>query len=144
MKKQVLFLLLTAFICASGVACGSSSASSSSIDTSQSSPSSVSDESTQSDSSAQAKTPYTITYHFGELENGANVSITAKTQTVYYGETFTTYKPTCSGYVFVCWKMQGETTPFQMTTYTIEDDITLIATWANALPDDDSEWTENG
>ena len=138
MKKQILFLLLFALICVSGVACGDSSASSLPIE------SSASDESTQSDSSAQARTPYTITYHFGELEHTANVSITAKTQTVYYGETFTTYTPTCSGYVFVCWKMQGETTPFQLTTYTIEDDITLIATWANALPDDNSEWTENG
>ena len=72
---------------------------------------------------------YTITYTAGDVEDPSQVQMQKTTQSVYYGESFTLETPTCAGYLFNGWKIQGEEEFFTDTVYTFEKDIVLVAIW---------------
>ena len=67
---------------------------------------------------------YVVRYSLGEQ---TSASITASTQTVVYDTDVTLYTPTCAGYAFVRWELDGE--EFKNGKYTVAGDITLVAVW---------------
>lgn len=73
--------------------------------------------------------PYTITYKVGEVEDASQVVIGSTTQSVYYGDTFTLQQPTCPGYNFLGWKIEGQDAFFTDTVYNFKEDIVLVAYW---------------
>ena len=141
MKKAVWTLFAVLFIGFSLSAC--SVGGNSSTDNSTSSIDVTSSSSDSETESSVNETQYTLTYHLGDFENDSIAYISSKTQKVSYGETLNLLVPTRSGYQFVCWKVQGQSTPYQDTTYNFQRDITLVAAWAEVL-NGSSEWTENG
>ncbi len=85
------------------------------------------------------KTPkdYTITYNLGDRQGDAFAQIHAYTQTVKYNQMVTTYKPKCSGYIFVSWEVKDKNVEFSDGKYLYLEDITLIAVWEINKDDDD-------
>ena len=73
--------------------------------------------------------PYTITYKVGEVEDTSQVVIGSTTQSVYYGDTFTLQQPTCPGYNFLGWKIEGQDAFFTASVYNFKEDIVLVAYW---------------
>lgn len=90
---------------------------------------SSSERSPSQDSSSAEAISYTITYNLGVCEENPNAVISAKTQSVYYGEAFSTLTPSCDLYKFVGWVVEGETQLFTATEYPFEENITLVAQW---------------
>lgn len=85
------------------------------------------------------KTPkqYKITYDLGSRKGDDFVNIEGYEQNVTFNQTVTTYKPTCSGYTFIGWEIQGKNKTFTDGKYTYPEDITLIARWQLSDNDDD-------
>ena len=77
------------------------------------------------------KEVYTITYKLGELEGDKNVSIATKKQEVVYGESLTLLIPSHPDYRLEYWTIEGEVDKFDLTTYTLTEDIVLVAVWSN-------------
>lgn len=76
---------------------------------------------------------YTITYVLDK--QGATISSDA--QTVKYDSNFSLLIPSCDGYQFNGWKIQGTNTTFSNGKWTRLEDITLVASWEMM------EWTPN-
>ena len=73
--------------------------------------------------------PYVITYDLGELADNPDVKINGLTQKVYYGDIFLLKQPTCKGYEFLGWKIEGEDGYYTDLIYELQEDITLVAVW---------------
>lgn len=74
------------------------------------------------------KTPneYIISFNLGMR----TATIASSTMEVLYGEEYNLLKPTCSGYKFVGWKIEGTNTSFaQNGVYTQLTGLTLVAEW---------------
>ena len=85
------------------------------------------------------KTPkkYTITYDLGSRKDDDFASIQDDEQIVTFGEIIITYKPTCSGYKFTGWEIQGKDQTFTDGKYAYAEDLTLVAMWQVSDNDED-------
>lgn len=85
------------------------------------------------DSSSEDTSPqlqkYLITYETG-LKTG--VSITSKTQEVFYGKEFVLYIPEHTDYIFVKWVIKGTNVELKNGVFSYEENITLEAVWKEA------------
>ena len=73
---------------------------------------------------------YTLTYNLGVLENNASANLNgSRIKTIRYGEIFTLPTPTCAGWDFLYWTVEGETTEFTASTYPFKKNVTLVAVW---------------
>lgn len=79
---------------------------------------------------------YTITY---DLENKEGATISSTTQTVTYDAPYNLYQPTCEGYTFSGWKRADNGKTFENGTYTLTENITLIAVWEE---EEEESWTK--
>ncbi len=68
---------------------------------------------------------YTITY---DLENIADITLEATTQTVEYGKAYVLYTPSRVNYLFMGW-VDEEGNPFESGNYSLTRNITLKAVW---------------
>lgn len=79
----------------------------------------------EEDTSSQLQR-YVITYETG-LKTG--VSITAKTQEVFYGKEVVLYIPEHTDYIFVKWVIKGTNVEMKNGVFSYEENITLEAVW---------------
>ena len=156
MKKTALFLVTA--LCCLTTACNhgtnstvdssdytsqDSAQSSVSVDESDSIEESTSEDISIEDSvSEEDENVFTITYDENSPNNSTAI-VDNRTQRVGYGESFTLQIPRCPGYTFLYWTREGENTPFQQTTYLLQEDVTLVAKWELNV-EDSFWWTENG
>jgi hypothetical protein len=75
-----------------------------------------------------AKT-YTITYTLGSCANDALAQIASEEQLVTYDAAYELETPTCEGYLFAGWMIEGSTTVLEDGNWAIDDDVTLVAQW---------------
>ena len=80
---------------------------------------------------------YTIYY---ELGGDSYAEIESKTQMVTFGAEIHLHEPTCYGYEFLGWMEKDSNEPFTLTTYIIERDSYLVASWG-VDPDSDRWFT---
>lgn len=83
-------------------------------------------------------TEFTVTFDLGICKD-EGAEITAQQQTVKYGEHYELYEPTCEGYIFVKWvRIVNDIQQIDFNsigTYSLEDDVTLIAQWQEIDPE---------
>ena len=72
---------------------------------------------------------YTITYTLGSRSNDALAQIENKEQQVTYAAAYELETPTCEGYLFAGWLIEGTTTVLEDGTWDIDGNITLVAQW---------------
>ncbi len=72
--------------------------------------------------------------------DGGKLDIT--TINVLYGQSYTLPKPTKSGYVFKCWKLDGKEIPVSGTWEIDQEDIVLVAEYLQET-DEGGVWTPN-
>ena len=72
---------------------------------------------------------YTITYTLGTRANDSMAQLANKEQQVEYDATYELETPTCEGYIFVGWMIEGLTTVLEDGNWAIDDDVTLVAQW---------------
>ena len=75
-----------------------------------------------------AKT-YTITYTLGSRANDALAQIASNEQQVAYDAVYELVTPTCEGYLFTGWMIEGTTTVLEDGNWAIDDSVTLVAQW---------------
>ncbi len=75
-----------------------------------------------------AKT-YTITYTLGSRADDALAQIANKEQQVTYDAAYELATPTCEGYIFAGWVIEGSTTILEDGDWSIDGNVTLVAQW---------------
>ena len=84
---------------------------------------------------------YTVTYDLGVVAGDSYAQITATTQDFEYGKPGALYTPTCEGYIFEGWVIEGTETPFDVSVWDYPDDVTLVAVWSEDTGSD-RWWTD--
>jgi len=75
-----------------------------------------------------AKT-FVINYDLGAVSGDSFAQISAMSQNVKYGDAFNLLTPSCNGYIFKGWVIKDTETTFENGTYTLTDNVTLVAVW---------------
>jgi hypothetical protein len=84
-----------------------------------------------------ANTVYTVYYDLGEVKGNTKAQISKTEIKLKRGDKLTLEKPSCEGYEFLYWVLEGTDQKITDGLFRFEKDITLVAIWQ-------SDWSGRG